>query len=517
MGLTAMKKLHIHFLLSAALALPLRSQKYVATGGSDANPGTFNEPFASLSRAVSDTAPGDTIWVRGGAYSLDATLSIGASQSGSEAGRKCLFAYPGERPLLDFSKTADGAKGISLKAGYWHIRGFDVSGAPDNGMHISGGSFNIVEFCSFHGNGDSGLQLDNGASGNQIINCDSYHNADPPDYGDADGFAPKLSVGSGNSFFGCRAWENCDDGWDGYLRGADDVSTILENCWTWGNGYLKDGSDPGPQANGNGFKMGGGDDGNSLQLMHHFILRRCLSFLNKGKGFDQNNNAGTLTLLNCTSSGDRTSNYRIQRLPRAGQTVELSNCVSFGGRVELGDFAAQETNSWMPGFEVTEDDFLSVDPSAASAQRKPDGGLPDMDFMIPAQGSDLVDAGADLGFPFSGNGPDLGAFESGWISTVPRRESIPSNFELYPNYPNPFNSSTSIRYVLAVKADIRLEVYGLDGRIVALLADGNRPPGEYVARWGGTDGIGKPVPSGIYFYRLIAGNGVRTGKALLVR
>ena len=67
-------------------------------------------------------------------------------------------------------------------------------------MHINGGSFNIIEFCSFSGNGDSGLQLDNGASGNQIINCDSYQNADPPDYGDADGFAPKLSVGGGNSF-----------------------------------------------------------------------------------------------------------------------------------------------------------------------------------------------------------------------------------------------------------------------------------------------------------------------------
>ncbi|NIV12940.1 MAG: hypothetical protein GWN62_17160, partial [Aliifodinibius sp.] len=49
-------------------------------------------------------------------------------------------------------------------------------------------------------------------------------------------------------------------------RGTDDITTTVENCWTWGNGYLEDGSDPGPQANGNGFKMGGGDNGNSDSL-----------------------------------------------------------------------------------------------------------------------------------------------------------------------------------------------------------------------------------------------------------
>jgi hypothetical protein len=38
---------------------------------------------------------------------------------------------------------------------------------------------------------------------------------------------------------------NVDDGWGGYLRGAENMTTIVENCWTWGNGYLEDGTDPG--------------------------------------------------------------------------------------------------------------------------------------------------------------------------------------------------------------------------------------------------------------------------------
>jgi hypothetical protein len=192
----------------------------------------------------------------------------------------------GERPRLDFGGQVFGSKGISLKANYWIIRGFDVQGAGDNGLEINGGSNNLIEYCAFYENRDSGLQLSNGAANNHIINCDSYNNADPPNYGNADGFAPKLTVGTGNYFYGCRAWGNCDDGWDGYLRGATDVTTTLEYCWTWGNGYLKDGSDPGSQANGNGFKIGGGDNSNSAQLMHHAILKYCAAFGNKNKGFD---------------------------------------------------------------------------------------------------------------------------------------------------------------------------------------------------------------------------------------
>jgi hypothetical protein len=326
-----------------------------------------------------------------------------------------------------------------------------------------------------------------------------------------------LSVGGGNSFLGCRAWENCDDGWDGYLRGSNDVTTTLEDCWTWRNGYLEDGSDPGPQANGNGFKMGGGDDGNSLQLMHHFILKNCLSFGNKGKGFDQNNNAGSITLLNCTAYGDRTSNYRIQRTPSVGQSVVIQNCVSFGGAVELGGFVVQERNSWMPAFEVTADDFLSVDSPNASAPRKADGSLPEMDFMHPSPGSDLVDAGADLGFPFNGNGLDLGAFESDWISAVQNLESVPSDFELYQNDPNPFNPSTTINYFLSRKADVRLAVYDPQGRQVALLVNENKPPGEHIVLWRGVDDQGRPVSSGIYFYRLATDDGFRIRKAMLLR
>ena len=256
--------------LSVSSAVLMSQPWYVSTTGSDSNTGTLSSPFRTIEKAVSVVKTGETIYVRGGTYNLTATITLG--KSGAENSRISLLAYPGETPVLDFTAQAlsGSNRGIVLTGNWWHIKGLGITGAGDNGMLISGGSNNLIEQCSFWRNRDSGLQIDNGASDNFIRNCDSYFNADPPDYGDADGFAPKLTVGSGNHFYGCRAWRNCDDGWDGYLRGANDVTTTLEYCWTFGNGYFEDGTDAGENANGNGFKMGGSDD---KTLMHNFILK----------------------------------------------------------------------------------------------------------------------------------------------------------------------------------------------------------------------------------------------------
>lgn len=494
------------------LTPPLLAQKYIATDGDDANPGTIVQPFKTISKAVSVATPGDTIYVRGGNYALTSTITITAAQSGVESQLITLTAFQDEIPLLDFSAQASGAKGISLRSNYWHIRGLQIKGAGDNGMEINFGSNNIIENCAFFENRDSGLQLSNGSANNRIINCDSYFNADPPDYADADGFAPKLTVGSGNYFYGCRAWGNVDDGWDGYLRGADNVTTTLENCWTWGNGYLKDGTDPGSQANGNGFKMGGGDNSNSAQLMHHAILINCVAFDNKNKGFDQNNNVGSMTLLNCTGYGNREANYRIQRALNPGQTLTVKNCVSFAGQVQLGSFAVQAANSWMTPFVVTAEDFLSLDPALAAAPRNVDGSLPEMEFMHLAAGSDLIDAGVDLGLPFKGSAPDLGAFESDFGTSVVENDFVPAGFELKQNYPNPFNPVTKIEFQLSRSGRVKLAVYNANGQLTATLLNKNLERGSHVIAYDAGN-----LSSGVYFYRVETPNFMETKKMLLMR
>ncbi|MBN2367162.1 MAG: right-handed parallel beta-helix repeat-containing protein [Calditrichaeota bacterium] len=498
----------------------LFAQIYIAPDGDDTNPGTIDLPFGTFPTAISEAVPGDTIYVRGGVYNLTTTITITAVKNGSDSLFFTMKAYNNEIPVLDFSTQQFGDKGISLRANYWHFKGLQITGAGDNGMDINFGSNNIIEECQFYRNRDTGLQLSNGSANNRIINCDSYYNADPPDYADADGFAPKLTVGSGNYFFGCRAWVNCDDGWDGYLRGADDVTTTLENCWTWGNGYLENGTDPGPDANGNGFKTGGGDNSNADSLMHHVILINCVAFDNKNKGFDQNNNLGSMTLYNCSGYGNKTANYRIQRALNPGQTLTVKNCVSFVGNVQLGSFAVQETNSWLPPFVVTADDFLSLDSDSASARRQPDGSLPEIEFLHLAQGSDLIDAGVDLGFPYNGTAPDLGAFESDYTTLIAGNESgISGSFQLFQNYPNPFNPITHITYSLPISEKVNLIIFNSLGEKVAVLIAGEkRSAGEYQVTWDGRDVMGNLVSAGVYYYRMELESGmVRTRKMIFLK
>lgn len=506
-----MKKITLFILCYLFFANINHAQIFIATNGSDDSLGTIDKPYASFPKAISQTSPGDTIYVRGGVYNLVTTITINAAQSGTEEYFCTLMAYQDELSVLDFSAQAFGSKGISLRADYWHIKGLHITMSGDNGMDINSGSNNIIEQCQFYRNKDTGLQLSNGSADNQIINCDSYFNADPTDYGDADGFAPKLSVGSGNYFSGCRAWANVDDGWDGFLRAADSISTTLVNCWTWGNGYLENGDNPGSKANGNGFKMGGGDSSNINLLMHHFTLINCVAFNNKGKGFDQNNNVGSMTLYNCTSFNNLTANYRVKRTLNDSQVFMVKNCVSFDGAVELGSFAIQETNSWLTPFMVTTGDFISLDPELASAPRQTDGSLPDISLLHLAQGSDLIDGGVDLGYAFNGEAPDLGAFESEFV-TLLEVEYVQQNFRLLQNYPNPFNPVMTIGFSITENSNVRISIYNVAGQLLEILLNERFETGYHTVVFNA-----EKYPSGIYFYKLSSKNYNACKKILLVK
>ena len=151
----------------------MNAQLYVSTTGSDSSAGTIDAPLKTIAKALSLLQAGDTVYVRGGRYAFTSTITL--PKSGTSIAMYYLFAYPGERPFLDFSAMAISGsnRGINLSKNYWYIKGFDIWKAGDNGIIISG-SNNIVENCSFSENGDTGVQLGGGASNNRIINCDSY-------------------------------------------------------------------------------------------------------------------------------------------------------------------------------------------------------------------------------------------------------------------------------------------------------------------------------------------------------
>jgi hypothetical protein len=100
---------------------------------------------------------------------------------------------------------------------------------------------------------------------------------------------------------------------------------------------------------------------------------------------------------------------------------------------------------------------------------------------------------------------------------IEAREEAPRRFHLYPNFPNPFNPGTTIRFDLPDAALVRLAVYDLLGREIAVLADGRLDRGVRDVRWNGLDGRNHPVPTGVYLYRLDAGFYHGTGKLLLMK
>jgi hypothetical protein len=82
---------------------------------------------------------------------------------------------------------------------------------------------------------------------------------------------------------------------------------------------------------------------------------------------------------------------------------------------------------------------------------------------------------------------------------------LPMSLDLEQNYPNPFNPSTLIRFHLSRAADVSMTVFDARGREVARLLDAYLLSGTHAVGWDATDGNGRPLPSGTYFYQVVSG------------
>jgi len=105
--------------------------------------------------------------------------------------------------------------------------------------------------------------------------------------------------------------------------------------------------------------------------------------------------------------------------------------------------------------------------------------------------------------------------ERGLLTSVGRRlrgSSSPKGFRLYPNYPNPFNPSTAIRYSIPEKARVKLTIYNFNGREAALLIDEVQESGDHEIIWDA-----KPFPSGIYLIQVVSDISRQVQKCLLLR
>ncbi|MBK7770521.1 MAG: hypothetical protein IPI48_08310 [bacterium] len=106
---------------------------------------------------------------------------------------------------------------------------------------------------------------------------------------------------------------------------------------------------------------------------------------------------------------------------------------------------------------------------------------------------------------------------SGGISATPDLPVLVVATTLHQNVPNPFNPQTMIAFDLARAGKVRLQVYGVDGRLVRVLANGDLPAGRHAFRWDGTDDDGQRMASGIYLTRLVTSEGSQTSRMTMLK
>ncbi len=341
---------------------------------------SYSELVSAISQA--ENAGGGKIYVTG--TSIDCSGQIALSKSSANVQIIGVQNSDGTYPELDFSSfmssyigkaSSDSAVGIRITGSNYTLQNLIVEHAPDNGIQIKGTSAgnNTVSNCITRYNNDAGLQVTAGAYQNTIESVYSYRNCDVYTRGgNADGFAPKLGAGSGNTFTYCYAWDNSDDGWDSYDKSGDVTPDISYTyCAVWNNGNpdvftgkydfdngnaldenlllvqlieAQDSSFATNYANGqfslptsnfiqtdsgtisvsswagssydgnpNGFKLGSAYSTSSATR----TLSYCLAFDESKKGFDNNNSSVTGYFNNCIAF-DNGYNYYIQPLTITG-------------------------------------------------------------------------------------------------------------------------------------------------------------------------------------------------------
>jgi hypothetical protein len=427
---------------------------YVSTSGNDSNAGTINEPFVTIQRAQTSAAAGDTVYIRGGNYVMTESqiakyYSIWAyvtylDKSGTTGNYIKYWAYPGEKPVFDYSNIKPAGYRINafeVAGSYIHLKGLEVIGVQvtilthTQSISFSNtGSNNIFEQLSMHDSQAIGFYSTKGAN-NLVLNCDAYRNWDYTSEtgkgGNVDGFGfHPAKGGTGNIIKGCRTWFNSDDGYD-CINAYESVT--FDSCWAFYNGYSSSFASLG---DGNGFKAGGYGQAPVVSQLPNPIpkhtVRFCMAYRNKSNGIYANHHvvAGSYWYNNTAYRNSTNYNMLSQRITVSSKTGAdttldcpgfnhiLHNNVAFKystqrDTLNIGSSCVNTYNTFtqLSGLVVDASDFVSIDEALLIAPRQLNGRIPDNGFLKLKQGSDLIDKGMELGFPFNSAAPDLGAFE----------------------------------------------------------------------------------------------------------
>jgi hypothetical protein len=282
------------------------------------------------------------------------------------------------------------------------------------------------------------------------INCDAYnlfdHYSSSPG-NSADGWKVHGYYGNYLNWEGCRAFNYSDDGMDP----SGEAYRTIKNCWVMSTDkYVNPSSNW--SVEGNGFKIVAVNTNfipNYFSSQENFVhIENSIAAYCVGAGFINDlvmnynplwptrgmiyNNFAYKNNIGYREGGNgyggtRSSVYRnniVYESTSAGSGMDPLYEISIYMPSVYNEnhntwIATQEVDGW-PGWEynpavtVTDNDFVSLDALQLTAPRKADGSLPDITFGHLRAGSDLIDAGTNVGLPYSGSAPDLGAFETNY-------------------------------------------------------------------------------------------------------
>jgi hypothetical protein len=389
--------------------------------------------------------------------------------SGTYADPICFFAYPGETPILDCSgqySLSSIVSGISLiSCQYIHFKGLTIrnvyqreSDKLAQGItleYTANLTFENMTVYNISGRGVGGEILvgyyDEATTPVIIlsdttrwINCDFYNLCDTlsANAGNAaDGI--KITIDGRSSaeysipywyLYGCRVWNYTDDGFD--IGGPGIV--VHSNCWVSSTDkyYVACGDSIGA-IEGNGFKEGGiftpllASD--TVAGFHWRQQTNCIAVHCQSSGFwdlDYIDYHRTNGLIYNNIAYHNTIGFRgsanVSYKPR--NTVYRNNIAylntDYPAAIYYTSVYPESNNTWdatqdnsWPGWTSASDmtvsaaDFVSLDTTGMWGLRKSDGSLPDISFGKLIEGSDLIDAGVDVGLLYSGSSPDVGYAE----------------------------------------------------------------------------------------------------------
>ena len=395
---------------------------FVAPDGVEGNPGTIDEPFASVQEAHDNPAlqPGDVICLRGGTY--HPTQRTRFNKAGTANDYIVLGAYPGELPIIDGGDVpegdTDGGSTVTwafVGAQYWKVMGpIQITNGRGAGVYIEDSQSIELDLVESSYNGKTAARGGHGffiwgAGTSDILfrNCDGHHNANHLWKSGEDQLANQYQHGDGWRIFdgtnirleGCRAWHNLDDGYD-FTQAPNPVEMV--DCWAAYSaiddaaGSITGTPDkPMPQWEGDGIKLGYNDD------TGQHIAIRCLSWNNHCHGWTVR--GGPYVIQNSAAfnnAEDAFFRHRQQQCKRPKQHLWVHE-LQWGRRWRGG----------LLGNHGSESDFVSLDDTGMLGPRQADGGLPTPEFLKLAQDGNLVDVGVDVGLSFEGSAPDIGPFE----------------------------------------------------------------------------------------------------------